>query len=108
MPEKVYTEQDKQIQEMAADICRVKQNCNDVCNPVNSCMALKYAYRAYMAGYRKQINSEWVCDSRVVGYSETLINEHCANCGRKVTRTDKQPQVNYCPNCGAKMKGGAE
>lgn len=48
---------EKQIEEMAADICRVKHNCNDVCNPINTCNALKYARRAYMAGYRKQ---EWI------------------------------------------------
>jgi hypothetical protein len=45
---------EKQIEEMARDICRVKQNCNDVCHPINSCRALKYAERFYNAGYRKQ------------------------------------------------------
>lgn len=44
----------EQINKMAEDICRQKHNCNDACNPTNSCMALKYAHRAYMAGYRKQ------------------------------------------------------
>ena len=48
---------EKQIEEMSADICRVKHNCNDVCNPINTCNALKYARRAYEAGYRKQ---EWI------------------------------------------------
>ena len=47
----------EQIEEMAADICLVKHNCNDVCNPINTCNALKYARRAYEAGYRKQ---EWI------------------------------------------------
>lgn len=48
---------EKQIREMAADICRVKHNCNDACNPINTCNAFKYARRAYEAGYRKQ---EWI------------------------------------------------
>ena len=48
---------EKQIEEMAKDICRVKQSCNDVCHPINSCRALKYAERFYNAGYRKQ---EWI------------------------------------------------
>ena len=48
---------EKRIEEMAADICLVKHNCNDVCNPINTCNALKYARRAYEAGYRKQ---EWI------------------------------------------------
>ena len=47
---------DKQqkIVEMAKDICRVKLNCNDVCNPISACDALKYAERAVEAGYSKQ------------------------------------------------------
>lgn len=48
---------EKQIEEMSADICRLKHNCNDVCNPINTCNAFKYARRAYEAGYRKQ---EWI------------------------------------------------
>lgn len=47
------TDQEK-INKMAEDICRQKHNCNDACNPINSCMAMKYAYRAYLAGYRLQ------------------------------------------------------
>lgn len=47
------SEQEK-INKMAADICLVKHNCNDVCNPINTCNALKYARRAYEAGYRQQ------------------------------------------------------
>lgn len=50
------TDQEK-INKMAEDICRVKHNCNDVCNPINTCNALKYARRAYEAGYRQQ---EWI------------------------------------------------
>lgn len=49
--------EEKQIKKMAEDICRVKHNCNDVCNPINTCNALKYARRAYEAGYRQQ---EWI------------------------------------------------
>ena len=49
--------EEKQIEEMAKDICGVKQSCNDVCHPINSCRALKYAERFYNPGYRKQ---EWI------------------------------------------------
>ena len=50
---------DKQkfVLEMAKDICRVKLNCNDVCNPISACDALKYAERAVEAGYCKP---EWI------------------------------------------------
>ena len=44
----------QQILQMAKDICRVKLNCNDVCNPISACDALKYAERAGEAGYIKR------------------------------------------------------
>ena len=46
-------EKQQKILEMAKDICRVKLNCNDVCNPISACDALKYAERAVEAGYCK-------------------------------------------------------
>lgn len=50
-------EKQQKILQMAKDICRVKLNCNDVCNPISACDALKYAERAVEAGYCKQ---EWI------------------------------------------------
>ena len=96
---------EKQIEEMARDICRVKQSCNDVCHPINSCRALKYAERFYNAGYRKQINAVWVerrCE--FTDGSQIVENYYCSNCFYEEGDNDKQ----FCPNCGAKMKGGAE
>lgn len=62
---------DKQqkILEMAKDICRYQPCCNDVCNPISACDALKYAERAVEAGYIKVVrckeckfyNSEYEC-----------------------------------------------
>lgn len=69
------TDQEK-INKMAQDICRVKHNCNDVCNPINSCMALKYAYRAYLAGYRLQ--SE-VASEVLQQVRQTMLNMVLAN-----------------------------
>lgn len=62
-------EKQQKIVEMAKDICRVTHICNDVCNPISACDALKYAERAVEAGYSKQSEpiscghekgSEWV------------------------------------------------
>jgi hypothetical protein len=60
------------------------------------------AVALYNAGYRKQIVGEWekrvfiIFDSEKVGY-------RCSECNTAwVTATP------YCPECGAKMKGGAE
>ena len=44
---------DKQIEEMAKDICRVEERCIVGCQPTQKCRAHKYAERAYNAGYRK-------------------------------------------------------
>jgi hypothetical protein len=64
-------EKQKQIEEMAKDICCVKQNCNDICHPTNSCRALKYAVRLYEAGYRKQ---EWISvEDRLPKKHETVL-----------------------------------
>ena len=83
----------EQIYEMARDICLEKQNCNDVCNPTDSCTALKYAERAYEQGYRKQNRGIWF------HYSTTMME--CSIC-RKHTPIRR---YDFCPRCGAKMKG---
>ena len=49
-------------------------------------------------GYRKQSEGEWVWKSN--GYMKYL---HCSCCGRQ-----EEWETAFCPNCGAKMKGGAE
>ena len=36
---------------------------------------------------------------------ESEIEEKCSICGRCVQRYGTQPQDNFCPYCGAKMKG---
>jgi hypothetical protein len=86
-------EKQQQILQMAKDICRVKLNCNDVCNPVSACAALKYAERAVEAGYRKQSEGEWT-----YGVEGTM---KCTRCRRRMPKIDG---ARYCPNCGAKMK----
>ena len=52
----------------------------------------------YDAGYRKQSEGEWIWKSN--GYMKYL---HCSCCGKQEDWEHK-----YCPNCGAKMKGGGE
>lgn len=91
----------QQILEMAKDICRVTHICNDVCKPISACDALKYAERAVEAGYSKQSEGRW----------EIVIGSHgkeimiCTNCRHS---QDLHSTFTYCPNCGARMKGGNE
>ena len=50
----------------------------------------------YAKCYRKQSEGEWVWKSN--GYMKRL---HCSCCGMQ-----EEWETAYCPNCGAKMKGG--
>ena len=88
-------EKQQKILEMAKDICRVKHICNDVCNPISACDALKYAERAVEAGYVKQSEGEWT-----YGVEGTM---KCSRCRRRMPKIDG---ARYCPICGARMKGG--
>ena len=70
-----------------------------------SCDYCKIAEFLYNAGYRKRREGEW---ERVINHRE------CSKCGYKAPY--KKIKAGYhlldltkfCPNCGAKMKGGAE
>lgn len=102
-------EKQQKIVEMAKDICRVKHICNNVCKPISACDALRYAERAVEAGYCKQSEGHW------------FIREYeyftCSECGCDLWNgcdcTSEAKEMiakgdipNFCPNCGAKMKGG--
>ena len=48
-------------------------------------------------GYRKQSEGEWIGKGMA----------HCSECGNVVNfRNASRWLYNFCPNCGAKMKGG--
>ena len=62
------------------------------------------AVALYEAGYRKQSEGEWEYVNGDIGYDEY----GCSICGENVAFYDEEDKYNFCPNCGAKMKGGAE
>ena len=70
-------------------------NCyNDCCEAVEL---------LYNEGYRKQINAVWVerrCE--FTDGSQMVEDYYCSNCFHEEGDNDKH----FCPNCGAKMKGG--
>jgi hypothetical protein len=55
-------------------------------------------------GYRKQSEGEWEARTDVVGFVRCSV---CKDCNVYDEWVDGK-KWNYCPNCGAKMKGGAE
>ena len=99
----------EQIQEMAKDLCQaefwdVDEDCCDL-----ELDRRKTAENLYNAGYRKQIEGEW--ETETTNWVYDVKRTYCSNC-RKSAIFDsfmgKYHLTNYCPNCGAKMKGGAE
>ena len=84
----------EQIEEMAKATtkhCEIDNQCG-CCHwsTCNECLAEVL----YNTGYRKQSEGEWGFDG---------ISWTCSECGEYAT---KGIQTNFCPNCGAKMKGG--
>ena len=80
---------------------------------------LQVAELIYNKGYRKQSEGEWVVKAYPVDSDEVVIlpyEEHqhnepfCSICNAYALLNGGEEYVisNYCPNCGAKMKGGAE
>jgi hypothetical protein len=90
----------KQIEEMACEMCGNKDFC-----PVNPNVCISYRCNLHSAkmlldrGYRKERQGEW---EYTYTYTVGLMNYECSLCGR-ITTTPKADK--YCPHCGAHMKG---
>jgi hypothetical protein len=113
---------EKQIEEMADKLCTTSYFCStedwDSCNQADGeyCdRCRKLAERLYNAGYRKQSEGEWV-DQYNGKYANPIYV--CSLCGKGTLLTPYINELNsmemtqalspFCPNCGTKMKGGAE
>ena len=101
------TDKEKQIEEIAKHCCfPCDMECNGEClegnDPCKCYISLEVAKTLYNAGYRKQVEGEWV---ECIEYNELEECEdyffRCSVCG---LCTPCSP--NFCPNCGANMKGG--
>ena len=118
---------EKQIEEMAKDICRLACSCEECLYPkyrksTDKCAARMYAERAYNAGYRKQ---EWISvDERlperstsVLAYSKKYneVDVYYYECANRWWDNDGWASAKYyeithwmpLPEA-PKMKGGAE
>ena len=98
---------EKQIEEMARTIGRNRMACDrDDCKKCSShekCLYQDIACGLYNAGYRKQSVGEWI-SNELGGYKYAF---YCSECGW-VDGYPFNDRHKFCPNCGAKMKGGAE
>ena len=98
---------EKQIEEMADVYDRARLKARETLGSMNEGEAMWYSKAFYKAGYRKQSEGEWV--EKDDGFGGVYYD--CTACGCSWTTIDGTPMennMNYCPECGAKMKGGAE
>ena len=88
------------------------------CTAVNThiCEALHNAYNAgethameemKKQGYRKQSEGEWIWKTKVEAQAQN--RKYCSVCDEECpSKNNYYLHPKFCPNCGAKMKGGVE
>ena len=85
--------EEKQIEDMARAMCRLSNNLK--CGECSEhCFFKDYAKKAFDKGYRSPSEGRW----KKRGNEKT-----CSLC--KFIYYSNNDEWNYCPNCGAKMKG---
>lgn len=70
-------------------------------------MSRALASLLYSEGYRKQSEGEWIIKTYEYDWEYMM----CSVCKEEFYPVDEDTvdtTPNYCPNCGAKMKGGVE
>lgn len=98
----------EQIEGMAKVICGNNRECKNCVHnyAIRECGCLFYAKRLFNENYRKQSVGEWA-------------DNHCTKCGKTpigdetwtyhgLTPPRFELFMRFCPNCGARMGGGAE
>ena len=110
------------IKEMANILEQAKIDAHVTIGSMNYGFGMWYAKACYTAGYRKQSVGEWEWFEEWNPSTPEHPRE-CDDCGWRCgecktaladivggywDNPDEKPNLNFCPNCGAKMKGGAE
>lgn len=95
------------IEEMAITIAKARDYpCRGSCSTCDArilfCSAYEIAVALVNEGYKKQSEGEWTWEHDLIRDPKRyFIRVVCSCCGLKTGETS-----NYCPKCGAKMKGG--
>lgn len=106
-------DENKQIEEIAKDLCPLyeKYKSCKTCDAVlgvgeEPCVYKCMAELITTKGYRKQSEGEWLVSKTEQAWNnaEYPIERNCSVCGMR-RNIETQYAWNYCPNCGAKMKG---
>ena len=100
---------EKQIEEMARDVTHSIVWDSDGYAEVD-CLAT--ARKLHLKGYRKQSEGEWIYEHELYGKIK------CSACNEEALLRYEFDEIRkghlgyvtspFCPNCGARMKGGAE
>ena len=99
---------EKQIEEIAKLICNFPQCVNY--NIIGECKACECqiadnAEKVYNAGYRKQSEGEWIV-KRFNSRREFITCSTCNSVIDCIYQNVDEREFDFCPYCGAKMKGG--
>ena len=101
---------EKQIEEMSGVVGQaINHNCWLSDERMEEIDMKGVAEELYNAGYRKQSEGEWVKTQFVARTGFYTKKEFpCNQCGETFEVVKGSELMHFCPNCGAKMKGGAE
>lgn len=95
----------KQIEELTKDICEIQYKGMKCAVCDTGCNWRMLAEALYNIGYCKQRVGEWT-RVEVSGKNYGQVYYQHKDCEVSETQLFPSP-YNLCPNCGAKMKGGA-
>jgi predicted RNA-binding Zn-ribbon protein involved in translation (DUF1610 family) len=108
-------ELDKDLNQLIRDVI-YKENEESFRNGFDEplCTATEYlaeilTEKLQETGYRKQSEGEWITET--VNWVYDVKKKYCSACGtnaRYDTHMREYILTNFCPTCGAKMKGGME
>ena len=96
--------EEKEVEELARAMCPYSKD--SLCRECSeACFYKDYAKRAIDKGWRKQSEGEWVPHIEIGAMNNFW---ECSVCHWKTVSFTEMRHSKFCPNCGAKMKGGAE